>query len=196
MTKDKITLDAIRQDLKKIVLWQMSNKEEWRLSRIIPITLLAITLGLLLERVWVGVLVFLFATPHIIRYVIECKEYRAQKKAVLALIERGDISISVERLSHIATETIYEPHSVRKSTRSTKTIKRFYFEGGAQWRLPPFNKHYEWSEELYLSARGLYNTSIGGEEFFFVSLQGHYDVAYIYPCDFFELDDALMSSAR
>lgn len=194
MTKDKITLDAIRQDLKKIVLWQMSNKEEWRLSRIIPITLLAITLGLLLERVWVGVLVFLFATPHIIRYVIECKEYKAKKKAVLALIERGDVSISVERLSHIATETIYEPHSGRKSIHSTKTVKMYYFDGGAQWRLPVFDKHYEWSRELHLSTKGLFNTSVGGEEFFFVSLQGHYDVAYIYPCDLFELDSSLIQS--
>lgn len=98
MTKDKITLDAIKQDLKKIVGWQMSNQEDWRLSRVIPIALLAIMLGILLQRVWVGVLVFLFATPHMVRYVIECKEYKAKKKAVLALIERGDVSISVESL--------------------------------------------------------------------------------------------------
>ena len=36
-----------------------------------------------------------------------------------------------------------------------------------------------------------YNISLQGDEFFYISLQGYYNVAYIYPCKLFELDETL-----
>ena len=52
-------------------------------------------------------------------------------------------------------------------------------------------KHYSWSKDFYLSSKGLENISMKGDEFYFVSLQSHHDIAYIYPCKNFELDENL-----
>ena len=191
MVKEKITLQAISKDLKKAADSQMWNREEWRFSYIIPITLLAILVGVLLKNVLVGVIIFLVAAYHIVRYVMEYRVYKTEKKAVLSIIERGDISISVEKLSHIAKETVYEPHTVGRHSRATKTVTFFHFVGGGSWRVPDTVKHYEWSKDHYLSLKGLENISVSGDEFYQISLQGFHDIVYIYPCKTFELDAGL-----
>ena len=193
MKKEKITLEAIKQDLLKIVNFQLSNKVEWRFSYIIPITILAVMAGVYFKNIFVGLLVFSIAAYHIVRYAIEYKEYKINKNAIISLIERGEISIATEIFSHIANETIYEPHRARRRRRAnaTKTITVYYFDGGASWRVPTVGKHYSWSKDFYLSSKGLGNISIKGDEFYFVSLQSHHDVAYIYPCKNFELDENL-----
>ena len=192
MRKEIITLDSIKKDLIKIVNYQLSNKADWRFSYIVPITLLAISIGVLLKKIFIGVLVFSLAAYHIVRYILEYKEYKAKKTAVLSLIERGEISISTEIFSHIADDVvIYEPHLVGRRSNTIKTITLYHFDGGSSWRLPPFDKHYEWSRDFYISPKGLENISIKGDEFYFVSLQAHHDIAYIYPCKNFELDKSL-----
>ena len=192
MTKEKLTLEAIRKDLMKVTAWKISNKAVWRFSYIIPFTLLAILVGILLRNPWIGILIFSIAAYHIVRYVIEYQEYKAQKRAVTETVERGDISISVEQLSHIAVETIYEPHQIGRRGRSTKTVKMFYFQSSANWRVPSFDRHYEWSKEFNISTNGLANISISGDDFYYVSLQKHHDIAYISPCKNFDLDSSLM----
>ena len=192
MTKEKLTLEAIRQDLKKVTAWSISNKAEWRFSYIIPFTLLAILVGIFLQNPWIGILIFLIAAYHIVRYVLEYQEYKAKKRAVTEMIERGDISISVEQLSHIAAVTIYEPHKGMRRGSSAKTVKVFNCHSSASWRVPPFDRHYEWSKEYYISTNGLENISIKGNDFYYVSLQKHPDIAYIYPCQSFDLDSRLM----
>ena len=192
MKKEKITLEAIKQDLLKIANFQLSNKSEWRFSYIIPITILAVMAGVYFKNIFVGLLVFSIAAYHIVRYAIEYKEYKTNKNAIISLIERGEISIATEILSHIANETIYEPHQVRRrGANATKTITVYYFDGGASWRVPLLGKHYSWSSENYISTKGLENISVKGDEFFVMRLQGRSDVAYIYPCKFFELDASL-----
>ena len=191
MKKEKITLEAIKQDLLKIVNFQLSNKAQWRFSDIVPITILAVMVGVYLKNVFVGLLVFSAAAYHIVRYVIEYKGYKTNKNAIISLIERGQISISTEIFSHIANETVYEPHRVGRRTKTTKTITVYYFDGGASWRVPTFEKHYSWSKDFYISSKGLETISIAGDEFFFVRLQKHSDIAYIYPCKNFELDENL-----
>jgi hypothetical protein len=195
MKKEKITLEAIKQDLLKIVNFQLSNKVEWRFSYIIPITILAVMAGVYFKNIFVGLLVFSIAAYHIVRYAIEYKEYKTNKNAIISLIERGEISIATEILSHIANETIYEPHQVRRGrgrrANATKTITVYYFDGGASWRVPTVEQHYSWSKDFYISSKGLGNISMKGDEFYFVSLQSHRDIAYIYPCKNFELDKSL-----
>ena len=110
MKKEKITLEAIKQDLMKMVKFQLSNKNDWRFSYIVPITLLAVMAGVFLKSVIVGLLIFAVAAYHIVRYVIEYREHKKSKHAIISLVERGGISISNEVFSHIANETIYEPH--------------------------------------------------------------------------------------
>ena len=194
MKKEKLTLEAIKQDLMKMVGFQLSNKTDWRFSYIVPITLLAVFAGILLKNVFVGLLIFLFAAYHIVRYVIEYRAYSQKKNAVISMIERGEISISNEIFSHISTETVYEPHRVGRRARATKTITVYYFNGGSSWRVPNVDKHYAWSKEYYISSKGLENISISGDEFYFVSLQANHEVAYIYPCKNFEFDVSLKNN--
>lgn len=193
MKKEKITLGAIRQDLLMIANRQMAIQDDWRMAYIIPITLLAIALGILLKNILVGLLIFSVAAYHIVRYVMECKEYNANRKAVLSLAERGAFSIATEKLSHIAYETVYEPRvrSHRTGIEDLKTVTVYHFAGGSSWRVPNVYKHYSWSEEFYLSSKGLDNISLEGDEFIFVRLQNRPDIAYIYPCKLFELDASL-----
>ena len=191
MKKETLTLYAIKSDLIKIANYQVSNKADWRFSYIVPITALAIFLGLFAKNIFIGIAVFCVAAYHIVRFIMEYKEYKTKKSAILSVIEHGEISISKETFSHIANEVIYEPHKVRRRSNATKMITLYHFDGGSSWRAPLFAKHYEWSKEYYISSKGLENISIKGDEFYFVSLQSHHDIAYIYPCKNFELDKSL-----
>lgn len=190
--KEKITLDAIKKDLLKIVKFQLSIKSDWRLSYIGPITVLAVIVGALLKNIFVGLLVFSFSGYQIYCYVTEIADYITKKKVLSSAIDRGDISISTETLSHISEETIYEPHLGRKRRHSTKMINVYYFDGGSSWRVPDIDMHYEWSKDHYISTLGLENISVKGNQFFVVRLQQRFDVAYIYPCKLFLLDASLI----
>ena len=191
MQKDKLTLANVRQDLDKIANAKISNVGEWRSAYYIPITILAVMIGILLKNIWIGLLIFSVAAYHIVMNVIEHRKHGEQEKAITDILDRGDISISVERLSHIAHETIYEPHTHGKHTHVTKEVIFFYFESGISWRVPSVDKHYQWSSKCYLSSTGLINMSVSGNEFFYVALKGNHDIAYIYPCKLFELDESL-----
>lgn len=194
MKKEKISLWAIRQDLLMYANRQMDIQDDWRMAYIIPITLLAIVLGILLKNIFVGLLIFSVAAYHIVRYVMECKEYNASRKDILSIAERGQFSIATEKLSHIAYETVCEPRSTslgNHGLNDLRTITVYHFAGGSSWRVPNVDKHYSWSEEFYLSSKGLDNISLEGDEFFFVRLQNRPDIAYIYPCKLFELDASL-----
>ena len=191
MKKETLTIEAIKSDLIKIVNYQVSNNADWQFTYIVPYTALAILLGVFTKNIFVGIAVFCVAAYHIVRFIMEYKEYRTKKSAILSIIERGEISISKETFSHIANDVIYEPHIVRRKAKSTKTITLYHFNGGSSWRVPLLAKHYEWSKEYYISPKGLENISIKGDEFYFVSLQSHHDISYIYPCKNFELDKSL-----
>ena len=80
MKKEKLMLEAIKQDLLKIVNFQLSNKAEWRFSYIIPITILAVMAGVYFKNIFVGLLVFSVATYHIVRYrSLFCQRVPKQK---------------------------------------------------------------------------------------------------------------------
>ena len=191
MNKETLTMEGIRSDLTKVLHDQVSNKANWRFSYITPVTALAILAGVLTRNAFIGIAVFCIAAYHIVRFIMEYQEYKKKKRAILSAIERGEISISTEIFSHTANEVIYEPHSVGKRSDVTKTITRYYFNGGASWRVPRCAKHYEWSKEYYISSKGLENISLKGDEFYCVSLQKYHDIAYIYPRKNFELDKSL-----
>ena len=191
MKKETLTMEAIKSDLIKIVNYQVSNKADWRFSYIVPLTTLAILLGLFTKNILIGIAIFCIAAYHIVRFIMEYKAYKIKKTAILSVIARGEISVSTETFSHIANDVIYVPHRVGRRAKSTKTITLYHFNGGSSWRAPLFAKHYEWSKEYYISPKGLENISIKGDEFYFVSLQSYHDISYIYPCKNFELDKSL-----
>lgn len=197
MQKEPLTLGNIAKDLKIVSCESMSNKEEAHFTYIIPITALAVMVGVLLKSVLIGLLIFSAAAYFLVRYVMEYKKHQIKRRALMDMIDRGDVSISVEKFSHTAFEVIYEPHTHvggfgrGPHAHATKEILVFYFMSGARWRVPLVNKHYEWSKEYYVSTKGLENISLPNDEFFFVRLQGHHDIAYIYPCKSFVLDASL-----
>jgi len=191
MRKETITIEAIRSDLIKIAKYQVNDQADWRFSYILPFTALSIFLGVVTKNVLIAIAVFGAAAYHIVRFLMEYKKYKAKKKAILSVIERGEISVSTEIFSHIANDVIYEPHKVGRRVAATKTVKLFHFSSGSSWRVPRFTTHYEWSKEYDTCTKGLENLSIKGDEFYFISLQRYHDIAYIYPCKNFTLDKSL-----
>ncbi len=191
MTKEKITFKNIQQDFLRIVKWQLENKLEWRLCFIVPITLIAVILGFVFRRLWVGMVIFLVAGYHIFHLTKHIKEYFVKKRLVKDCLDCNDISISIENFSHIAKETIYEPHRGFRMTHTTKIVKMYYFRA-VSWRDPIFDDHYRWSKDFSISSRGLDNISISGDEFLYISLSKYNDIAYIYPCKYFDLDSDLI----
>lgn len=200
MKKEILKLENIQKDLERIADEKISNAEDWRFSYIFPLTVLAIVLGLFFKSIIVGILAFSFAAYHIVMYVKEFKIHAEKRKTLRSNLDRGDISISLEVLSHISEETIYEPHTHHRGPRidrdSTKDISVLYFMSGGSWRIPKVYKHYEWSPDYHLTTQGLKNISVQGNEYYYVCLQGHYEIAYVYPCKFFELDEGLMKKTK
>ncbi len=191
MRKEKLTMENIKKDLSEIISCELSIAEDWRFQYIIPISLLAVVLGILFQSVLVGLAVFTPAAYHIVRFAISAVDNKNKKAALASAVDRGDVSISVKKLSHIAEQTVYEPHLGYRRARSTREAIFFHFEGGSSWRLHNTYKHYEWSRDFAFSGAGLCNVSIAGDEFYYVVLQKEADVAYVYPCKYFELDSSL-----
>ena len=199
MKKESLKIENITKDMSQIAYKNLSNVENWRLTYIFPLTTLAVALGLLFKSIIVGLLIFSLSIYHIVIYAKAFKDYKDRKKILKSALDRGDISISVEILSHISEETIYEPHTHRRGSRIdrdiTKYISVLYFMSGGSWRIPNVYKHYAWSPDYYLSTEGLKNISVQGNEYYYICLQGYHDIAYVYPLKFFELDESLKSKA-
>lgn len=191
MKKEIITLSNIQEDLALVARLQISNEGDGRLVFIIPLTLVAILGGIFLKSILLPLPLLAIAAYHAVRFVSEYRDYKANMQRITDGIQRGDVSITTERFSHAATETIIEPHQTLTKTKITSIATFFYFEAGRRWRVPKVDKHYKWSKEYYVSTKGLENISLQGDEFFYVSLQGNFDIAYIYPCKNFALDPTL-----
>ena len=82
-------------------------------------------------------------------------------------------------------------YAYKPGMRDTKEVKFYYFSAGRSWRVPSTGCHYKWSKDYYFTTQGLLNISVSGNEFFYVSLQGHFEISYIYPCKFFTLSEEL-----
>lgn len=193
MKKEVLTMEKIASDLKIMASFHTGVVTEMWQMFIIPVVMIGILLGFLFGRVWIAVLISSFSIYHIVQHVRVSKELKAEKKRIAEALQRSDIAISVERFSHTAEHTVYEPHVGRLvgGRASTRTVLYFHFHSGPSWRPPTVSKHYAWSRDYYLSPEGLENIAVDGNEYYYVSLQGYPDIAYIYPCKFFELDGAL-----
>lgn len=189
MKKEELTLYNVREDLIGIAYEKMSKLDDSHLAYIIPTIALTVLLGIFTKSLLIILVLSSIAAYQIFRYIKERKKYTDKRKATLDILQRGNISISVEQLSHIARETIYEPSPHSKS--STKEVKYYHFDGGRSWRDYFPYEHYSWSAEYHLSPKGLENISLQGDEFFYISLKGRHDIAYIYPCKLFELSKEL-----
>ena len=192
MEKETLTLESIAKDLNALKPDLNSRVDDRGFMASAPLTVLALVFGFYLKIVWIALVLAAISLGLIIEYIIRRRRFNRLEKPLDDSISRDDISISVEVLSHIATETIVEPHSHGKHSHYTKTVLVYYFTSGIGWRVPYLiSRHYAWSKTHYLSTKGLQNISVEGNEFFYVSLQGYPDLTYIYPCKLFMLDPAL-----
>lgn len=193
MQKEMLTLLHIKEDLGAVVRFRMARSRTWRLPYIVNFALLSVLLALLFGRVWLTAVAFAPAVYHIIRYAIEMQAHRTVKKEVMAIADRDDVSISVETFSHIAKETVYEPHGQGLEIHLRKTVYDYTFSSGRRWRVPEptVRKHYAWSKECGVSNKGLEQISVSGNTFYFISLQSDQEISYIYPCKLFTLDQVL-----
>ena len=195
MQKEVLTLEKIAKDLRVVAKKKMEKISEWRFLYIFSFTLFAICIGAFFNSIWIGILIFSVAAYHIVRYVMEYRAQYAIKKSIKSLINRGEISISVENFSHFGLEYVHEPRVRYVNGRAVmdlgREVKFMFFMSGTSWRVPIVKNHYAWSKEYYVSTEGLDNISLQGDEFYYVTLQGDYDISYVYPCKFFTLDSSL-----
>lgn len=178
MTKEIVRNENIREDLLRVIQEKDSIQWEWRLCYIVPCAMAALVVCFAWPNVWLGLAAFLPTVYHIVRLIWELRRSRARKKEIQTQIERGNLCVSEEILSHIAEETVYEPHRVQR--RMAELVRVFYFQSGTSWRHPRVEKHYVWSKVYDLSPAGLENTSVAGDTFYYIRLQSDGDIGYIY----------------
>ncbi|MBR4013165.1 MAG: hypothetical protein IKJ00_02610 [Clostridia bacterium] len=191
--KEKVTLDNIKEDLEKIVGLKSYRTSEWRISFILPFMLIGLIVTFYFKYRWIVMAFFVGAIYHAFQLSRESKQNEKKRRELADAVGRGDFSISKQTLSHIATETIYEPNQSGSHGRVSKDIKCFYFLSGISWRVPEVDVHYGWSKEFYMTSSGLDNTSVKGNEFYFVTLKGHHDISYIYNTNMFYVEENTVS---
>ena len=184
MTKEILTDERIRQDVLGNEVKKAKTNDNKTLVWVMPIAVAAILAGVYVH-VLLGVAVGLLAIIPIYLYF---KQNREDSDTVFEVEHGAEFIVEIDTLSHITTETIYEPHTVhvgtRTSTHYTKTVTIFEFHNGT-WRVPEVEKLYAWSKEMYISPKGLENTSLRGDKFYIVRRLGNAEVAYVYNTKFF-----------
>ena len=131
----------------------------------------------------------IFSVYSLIRYIPEARENKRDMKNISDALERCDFSVSIEKLSHIADETVYEGHDGLRHSSHTREDRYYHFYSGLSWKEPNVSEHYEWSKDFSLSSKGLSQTSVEGNEFYYVTLKGASNAAYIYNTKFFVLKE-------
>lgn len=177
VAKDVLTNDIIKNDLiryEKSMFW---TKAGW-LGLIIECLVLAVAFGALTHRFWVGAIVFLlFATYPIIKFILLIIELKKN----CDLIKQGKFTVTKDTLTNISVERVHEV-SYSRSRRVTEAT--FFWFGAAKWRLL-LCKYYESSLTYNISARGMMNTSVIGNEFYIVLVGKTQEVRYVYNTKFF-----------
>lgn len=188
MKKEQLTQENIKKDLLCLLKFRARVALEWRLSYIIPVTLVAAFAGFLLQNVWGGLAIGLVSLYHAIRLAITLLKLGKRKRAVKQAA-RADLTASLEALNRTAAEIVYEPWYGHRGPHCLKEITVFHFHTGESWRLPKVRKHYSWSKTYDMSTEGLGITSVSGNDFYFVRLQNFPEVGYIYNTKFFTFEE-------
>ena len=188
MKKEELKIENIKKDLSKASSENYARVSDKWFVGIILAPIAAVLCFFFVNRLLVIPLALIFAYS-LYRYISEIRKIAKDSDNVYSVADRDDISVSVEKLSHITNETVHEPHNAGLHRHDTKTVRIYYFYSGISWREPETNKHYEWSKEYNLTPSGLYNTSVKDNEFYYITLKGASNSAYIYNTKFFELKD-------
>ena len=187
MTKETLTDEFIRQDVLGNEVKKAKANDGKSLVWIAPIVGVAVAAGYFVH-VLLGVLIGLTAIVPLYFYFKQNKE---DNDVIFEVEHDGEFVVEIDTLSHIARETVYEPHSHRSYTRPnrshvdyTKTVTVLKFHN-SEWRVPETDRLYPWSKEMYISPQGLENTTLRGDKFYVVRRKGSHEVAYAYNMKFF-----------
>ena len=187
MQKEKLTLENIKKDLHRSTGVKGSKDVDRYISGMLSTALLSVLFYFALKMVWFGTIALLFAAYFVVRLCLIQRKKDTADKQVDDTDDRLDIAISVEKLSHFSTET--ERTYVAGRTHYSE-VWWLHFMSGVSWRIPN-SPLYTWSKEYYLSPAGMKNIAVPGNEYYFVTLRRNAGVSFVYPCDFFELDESL-----
>lgn len=174
--KDVLTTDIIKNDLKRYEKNMFWTKAGW-IGLIIEISLLALMLGILSNRAWLGLVVLLFAIYPFIRTCMLIVELKSN----LDLIKQEKFTVTKDVLTNIAIEKV---HEVSYSRYRRITEATFFWFGSTKWRLLLF-KYYPWSKTYNISPRGMMNTSVIDNEFYIVLLGPKQEIRHVYNTKFF-----------
>ena len=188
MQKERLTLENIKKDLHLSTGGKGTKDVDRYVSVMLSTVLLSVVFYFGLKMVWFGTAALLLAAYFVVRLcLIQMKKDLADKQ-VEGTDDRLDIAISVEKLSHFSAETETTHFGGRTHYSEVWWLN---FMSGVSWKIPKGGMLYSWSKEYYLSPTGMKNIAVPGNEYYFVTLQRNAGVSFVYPCDFFELDESL-----
>lgn len=194
MEKQRLTACDIAADMATVISHKRRIAFGWRMEFIVPsaFTIFIVSLSMTGFGLSIGHIILMWVFGLVIGYnlimlFIQLLRTRKASKAIYRGLLRSDVSVTVEKFSHIAEDTIYEPYFAGRWFSFFKIIRVYYFSSGENWREPVCRSHYSWSLQCEVSSKGLENSSIAGEEFYVVTLNSDRSVKYIYNTKLFEL---------
>lgn len=187
MKQEALSYMQIRNDLMLIDKHKKSIQIMWRMNYIIGFGMLSVILSIRPLIFFQWMLPLPVVIYHAVLLYLWMKQHRPIERALRQAEGMDAFSVSLEKLTRIVDETVYEPHLGTRRFHSHSIVREMYFYSGASWRIPPVKKHYRWSDACCMSSQGLENTSVSGDEFYLISLKHESSVAYIYNTKFFRL---------
>ena len=183
MQKEILTLDVVKQDLRKMVGFDQTHVAEHRVPFILLGGGIAVGAGILCQSLWIALLLSSFAIYQTVQLIRELRADSALMNTIFCAVERGDFTVSTEILENVSEEIQYK--RVGRHRRAYP-VRYLCFRTGRRWRIPD-GTSYEWSMRYAMSGQGLDYTSVNEDEFYVITLQGYYHVAYVYNKKLFEL---------
>ncbi|MBE6641155.1 MAG: hypothetical protein E7619_06175 [Ruminococcaceae bacterium] len=193
MHKVQLTEEIIRKDAVRYLHWKVDKKEhvlDMDAQFMLPLVLapfLWIMFGWVFGVICIAVAVYMFI-PYL--------KSRKRLKKEDDWADDVKFQISREKLVSVFSEDVYEPHyygSGRNRVRDNyKTVYMLCF-GVGEWRIPEEN--YPWAKDLRMTANGVENTSLPGDEFWVVRVNGGGEICVAYNTKFFKYTEKQKTDA-
>ncbi len=180
MTKQILTKKDIEKDLFAYERSRVSGYRPIWIYSLFVLTLNTVGLGIFFKSIFLFVVAALFvgAAGFLIGASVRNKAERKKK------IKQGKFHIGRE----VLTGTI-EDNELTSGLghRYAKHVRKLVFSYGS-WTVPTIC--YEWSKDYRMSATGVLNTSVTGDEFFVVTYEGDGEVVAAYNTKFFDYKES------
>jgi len=185
MEREELKFENIKKDLERFSAVEVRRANYLWITGVFIAPVFAIV-GLFINKLIAAIFAVIWIYS-LINYIPKISKNLKEKKNTSGAFTRDDFSVSVEKLSHISEEIVSEP-GPRGDLRH-RTVRYYHFCSGISWAEPNVSEHYEWSKDFSLSSKGLSQTSVEGNEFYYITLKGASNAAYIYNTKFFVLKE-------